>query len=108
MIARKVINIAALALVAAVAMSGVAFAHPNHKIAGTVTMVAADHIMLKERDGKEQTIKLVETTKVTRNKKPMKAADIAVGTRVVATVVSHSDLTGKLIEVGAAPSSASK
>jgi len=82
---------------------GAAFAHPDHKIMGTVTMAAADHLMVKDRDGKEHTIKLVKTTKVTRNKKPMKAADIAKGTRVVVTAVSDTDLTAKAIEVGNAP-----
>ena len=54
-------------------MSGVALAHPNHKVMGTVTMIAADHVMLKDKAGKEHTIKLAKTTKVTRNKKAMKA-----------------------------------
>lgn len=84
-------------------MGGVALAHPNHKVMGTVTMVAADHVMLKDKAGKEHTIKLAKTTKVTRNKKAMKAADIKVGTRIVVTAVSDSDLTAKIIEVGAAP-----
>lgn len=84
-------------------MNGVAFAHPNHKVMGTVTMIAADHVMLKDKAGKEHTIKLAKTTKVTRNKKAIKAADITVGTRVVVTAVSDSDLTAKIIEVGAAP-----
>jgi hypothetical protein len=84
-------------------MSGVALAHPNHKVMGTVTMVAADHVMLKDKAGKEHTIKLAKTTKVTRNKKAMKAGDIKVGTRIVVTAVSDSDLTAKIIEVGAAP-----
>jgi hypothetical protein len=84
-------------------MSGVALAHPNHKVMGTVTMIAADHVMLKDKAGKEHTIKLAKTTKVTRNKKAMKAGDIKVGTRIVVTAVSDSDLTAKIIEVGAAP-----
>lgn len=84
-------------------MSGVAQAHPNHKVMGTVTMVAADHVMIKDKAGKEHTIKLAKTTKVTKNKKAMKAADIKVGTRVVVTAVSDNDLTAKVIEVGAAP-----
>jgi len=84
-------------------MSGVAIAHPDHKVMGTVSMVAADHLMIKDKAGKEHTIKLAKATKVTKNKKPMKAADIAVGTRVVVTAVSDSDLTAKVIEVGAAP-----
>lgn len=105
MIKRQVIRIAAATLVAAVAMSGAAMAHANHKIMGTVTMVAADHIMVTDRAGKEHTVTLVKTTKVTRGKKTMKAADLVVGTRVVATVVSDKDMTGKLIEAGAAPTS---
>lgn len=84
-------------------MSADAMAHPNHKVMGTVTMVAADHLMIKDKAGKEHTIKLVPTTKVTKNKKAMKAADITVGTRVVVTAVSDSDLTAKVIEVGAVP-----
>ena len=85
---------------------GVALAHPNHKVMGTVTMVALDHVMIKDKAGKEHTIKLAKTTKVTKNKKTMKPADIKVGTRVVVTAVSDSDLTAKAIEVGAAPAAA--
>lgn len=84
-------------------MGGAALAHPNHKVMGTVTMVAADHVMVKDRDGKEHTITLVKTTKVTRNKKAIKAAGVASGTRVVITVVSDNDFTAKFIEAGVAP-----
>lgn len=82
---------------------GAVLAHPNHKVMGTVTMVAADHVMLKDKAGKEHTIKLAKTTKVTRNKKARKAGDIKVGARVVVTAVSDNDLTAKLIEVGVVP-----
>lgn len=84
-------------------MSGSALAHPDHKILGTVTMIASDHVMVKDREGKEHTVKLVKTTKVTRNKKTIKASDITNGTRVVITVVSDEDMTAKIIEAGAAP-----
>ncbi len=84
-------------------MSGVGLAHANHKLMGTVTMVAADHVMIKDKAGKEHTIKLAKTTKVTKNKKAMQAAAMAVGTRVVVTVVSDKNFTAKIIEVGAAP-----
>ena len=93
----------AVAAFALLLMSGVGLAHENHKILGTITMVAADHVMVKDRAGKVHTVNLAKTTKVTKNKKPMKAADIAVGTRVVATVVNDKDYTAKTIEVGAAP-----
>ena len=96
-------RLGALGILAVLLMSGVGLAHENHKILGTVTMVAADHVMVKDRAGKEHTIKLAKTTKVTKNKKAMKAADIAVGSRVVATVVNDKNLTAKTIEVGAAP-----
>ncbi len=89
----------ATALVVLVAGS-TAFAHPNHKVMGTVTMAAADHVMIKTKDGKEHTVKVVKTTKVTREKKAMKAKDIPVGARVVATTVSDEDMTAKTIEVG--------
>ena len=92
---------------AIVVLGGAALAHPNHKVLGTVTHVAADHVMVKDREGKVHTIKLAKTTKVTKDKKAMKAADIAVGARVVVTAVSDEDLTAKTIEVGvAAPPSA--
>lgn len=52
-------------------------------------------------------VKVVKTTKVTREKKPMKAEDIPVGARVVATAVSDEDLTAKTIEVGIVPSDGS-
>lgn len=86
---------------AIVVMGGAALAHPNHKVLGTVTHVAADHVMVKDRDGRIHTIKLAKTTKVTKDKKAMKAADIAVGARIVVTAVSDEDLTARTIEVGA-------
>jgi hypothetical protein len=83
----------------AVLGAGVA-AHPNHKVMGTVTMIAADHVMVKDRAGKEHTFKLTKTTKITKDKKTFKAADITNGTRVVVTLISDTDLTATLIEVG--------
>lgn len=79
---------------------GLALAHPNHKIMGTVTKVTAEHVIMKDRAGKEVTIKLAKTTKVSKNRKPMKAGDIPIGARVVVTAVSDEDLTAKAIDVG--------
>lgn len=87
---------------AIVVMSGAALAHPNHKVLGTVTHIAADHVMVKDRQGRIHTIRLAKTTKVTKEKQAMKAADIAVGARVVVTAVSDEDMTAKTIEVGIA------
>ncbi|CAN5392377.1 hypothetical protein BH23ACI1_BH23ACI1_30090 [soil metagenome] len=94
-------RLALIATALAVLVAGTtAFAHPNHKVMGTVTMAAADHVMIKTKDGKEHTVKVVKATKVTREKKAMKAQDIPVGARVVATTVSAEDMTAKTIEVG--------
>lgn len=90
-----------MALALGFLLSGTAvLAHPDHKVLGTVTMVAADHVMVKDRAGKEHTIKLAKTTKVTKNKKTVAVSEIEKGSRVVITVVSDEDFTAKLIEVG--------
>jgi uncharacterized Zn ribbon protein len=85
------------------------FAHPGHehKVMGTITMAAADHVMLEDKDGKEVTIKVTKDTKV-KSKPTMKVEAIKVGTRVVVTAVEQKDksLTAKLIQVGAAPTEA--
>jgi hypothetical protein len=74
-----------------------------HKVMGTVTMAAADHVMVKDKDGKEVTIKVTKDTKV-KSKPQMKVEEIQAGTRVVITAAMEKDktLTAKTIEVGAA------
>ncbi|HEU4689395.1 MAG TPA: hypothetical protein VFS23_13565 [Vicinamibacterales bacterium] len=76
----------------------------EHKVLGTVTMAMADHIMLKDKDGKDVTIKVTKDTKV-KAKPALKVEDIKAGTRVVVTAVEQKDksMTAKSIEVGAAP-----
>jgi hypothetical protein len=81
------------------------FAHEGHehKVMGTVTMAAADHVMLKDRDGRDVTIKFTKETKV-KAKPMLKVEEIKAGTRVVITAVEQKDksMTAKTIEVGAA------
>jgi hypothetical protein len=76
----------------------------EHKVMGTVTMAAADHLMLKDKDGKDVTVKVTKDTKV-KAKPAIKVEEIKVGTRVVITAVEEKDksMTAKSIEVGAAP-----
>ena len=76
----------------------------DHKVMGTITMAAADHVMLKDKAGKDVTIKVTKDTKI-KSKTPMKIAEIPAGTRVVVTAAMEKDksLTAKSIEVGAAP-----
>src|SRR5581483_6475059 len=74
----------------------------DHKIMGTVTMAAADHVMLKDKDGKDVTVKVTKDTKI-KAKAAVKVEEIKVGTRVVVTAVEEKDksMTAKTIEVGA-------
>lgn len=97
----------ALIVVLAVAFTAsVAVAHEghDHKIMGTVTMAAADHIMLKDKDAKDVTVKVTKDTKVKANP-ALKVEEIKAGTRVVITATQAKDksLTAKTIEVGVAP-----
>lgn len=77
----------------------------EHKVMGTVTMAAADHVMLTDTEKKGVTVQVTADTKVTRNGKPMKAEEITAGTRVVVTTIIEKDqtMTARLIEVGVAP-----
>ena len=81
------------------------FAHEghDHKVTGTVTMAAADHVMLTDKEGNDVTVLVTKDTKV--KAKPMiKVEEIKPGTRVVITAVEQKDksMTAKTIEVGVA------
>ena len=75
----------------------------EHRVMGTVTMAAADHIMLKDKDGKDLMVKVTKDTKV-KAKPAVKVQDIKVGSRIVITAVEEQDksMRAKSIEVGAA------
>ena len=97
--------VTALCAVVAVAISSAAWAHEGHahKVMGTVTMAAADHVMIKTTDGKDETITVNAKTKVVRGKTAIKSADIKPGTRVVVTVASDkAPFVATEVQVGAA------
>jgi hypothetical protein len=103
MVTRTAIALVALFSVAPPSSPGL-FAHEghDHKILGTVTMAAPDHLMLEDREGKKVTVRVTNDTKV---KPPMKVEDIDAGTRVVVTATQQKDKSfrAKTIEIGAAP-----
>jgi hypothetical protein len=104
---RLLLTIAAAAAVT-IAVGGTANAHPGHehKIMGTVTMAAADHVMLKDKDGKDAMASITKDTKIIRAKKPMKVSDIKVGMRVVISAVTDEKddkSIAKVIELGPDP-----
>lgn len=96
-----------IAVAALVAWSPALSAHPGHeqKVMGTVSMMAADHVMVKTTDGKEITVHFTKDTKFLRAKKAMKASDIKMGMRVViAATTDEKDarIVAKTIELGPA------
>lgn len=99
----------ALALLAAAAVAVTTIpvlAHPghDHKLLGTVTMSAADHLMLKDREGKDHTVRVTSATRILKDKRRTTMTDVQVGMRVVVTAATENDqLVAKLIEVGPAP-----
>ena len=102
---RRLILMLVAAAVLALGAAVPSFAHEghDHKIMGTVTMAAADHVMLKDKDGKDVTVKVTKDTKI-KAKPAVKVEEIKAGTRVVVTAAQEKDksFTAKSIEVGAA------
>jgi hypothetical protein len=90
----------------AVAGRPLAFAHEGHqhKVLGTVTMAASDHVIVKDKDGKDVTVLITKDTKVLRTKKAMEVNDIKTGMRVVVTaVMAKEKMIATTIELGAVP-----
>jgi hypothetical protein len=85
------------------------YAHEGHvsTVIGTVTMAATDHLMLKDRQNKEVTLRVTKDTKV-KATPAVKVENIKAGTRVVVTTVEEKDktLTATMIEVGKSTSPA--
>ncbi len=100
--------LAVFALVAVFPLQGLAHEGHDHKVLGTVTMAAADHVMLKDTKDKDVTVYLNKDTKILRDKKPAKVEDIRNGLRVVITARTVKEnnvekLMAKQIEIGTAP-----
>ena len=80
--------------------SGVVAAHEgedhtkNNKVMGTVTAVDVEKgsLEIKVKDGKPETIALDKSTKVMKGDKTAAIGDIAVGTKVVVTLMDHSGM----------------
>ena len=72
-----------------------------HKVMGTVTMAAADHVMLEDTNGKKVSIKVTKETKV-KATPSIKVEDIKPGTRVVVTAVEEkgTGMRATIIQLG--------
>lgn len=101
--------LAVIATVAVFPLQALAHEGHDHKVLGTVTMAAADHVMLKDKDNKDVTVYLTRETKVLKDKKLMKVEDIKTGLRVVITATTVKEngvekMVAKQVELGAAQS----
>lgn len=103
MVRRTAIALVALFVLVLTGPAVLAHEGHDHKIMGTVTMAAADHVMLKDKHGKDVTVKVTKDTKV-KSKPALKVEEIKAGTRVVITATQAKDksFTAKTIEVGVA------
>jgi len=98
--------IAGLALIAALAIPALTWAHEGHseKVMGTVSAVQDNHVMVKTTAGKTVTVMLDAKTKITRGKTALKAADVKVGDRVVVEGPLEKDmLMAASVQLGVAP-----
>src|SRR5262245_61059559 len=103
---RKLLFTCLCALVGLSLSAGPAIAHPghDHKVLGTVVSIAANRLVVKDRQNKDVTITLNADTKVIKDKKPVRLDEVKVGSRVVVTAATEKDITlGKLIDLGATP-----
>jgi len=98
--------IAGVALIAALAIPVVSWAHEGHseKVMGTVSKVDGNHVMVKTTAGKTVMVMLDAKTKITRGKTTLKATDIKVEDRIVAEGPLEKEmLMATSVQLGTAP-----
>jgi hypothetical protein len=90
-----------IALMFALAVTPLAFAHEGHdqKIMGTVSAIEAGQLTVKATTGKSSTVLLNDKTKVLMGKMVHKLADIKVGDRIVVTATDIKGKDGKPVLV---------
>ena len=98
----------AAVLFLAVSTSFTAFAHEGHahKVMGTVVSITADLIEVTTPEGKKESLALTAKTAFKKDKMVAAAKDVAVGTRVVLSVVEKDgkkSVTEVMIGAAAAP-----
>jgi hypothetical protein len=101
------IRFTAAGLLAALLLSaGLLSAHENYRVIGTITKVTAEKLDVKQtKDGKTISMFLDKTTKITKDKKKVTAAELKSGLSVV--VDAHGDAIDDLdameVRIVAAP-----
>ena len=104
-------SIIGIALVAALAVPVVGWAHGGHahKVMGTVSSIDGNHLVIKTTDGKIVTVMIDAKTKITKGKTKLAGSALNVGDRVVAEGAQEKEmLTAASLQVGTAPATAGK
>lgn len=99
------------ALVTALAIPGVSFAHEGHahKVMGTVSSVDGKNMMVKTTDGKTVMVMMDAKTKILRGKAKAEAAELKVGERIVAEgAEDHEMIMATSVQLAAAPATTVK
>jgi hypothetical protein len=84
----------------AVLLAGRAMAHEGHvhKVMGTVVAIDAHHVEVKTTDGAKESYPLTPETKYLKGTTPVSLEDVAVGVRVVLSIV-EKDAKKRVTEV---------
>ena len=94
----------ALTVTAAFVASAGLHAHDRYRIVGTVTQIASDQITVKQvKDSALVEMDIDQNTKVTRNGKAAKFADVKVGGSVVIEALGDSILDLVVLEIRLVP-----
>ena len=94
----------ALTMIAALVASAGLHAHDRYRIVGTVTHVASDQITVKQvKDNALVEMDIDQNTKVTRNGKAAKLAEVKVGGSVVIEALGDSILDLVVLEIRLVP-----
>lgn len=94
---RRIRCLALGALLLAAITPAIAHEGHDHKVMGVVTTIHENHLELKDTKGKVTSHTIGATTKITRGKVKLAAADIKVGDRVVVTTRETKDKAGKAV-----------
>ena len=86
---RALLTLTVMGLCLAGGLPALAHEGHEHKVMGTVTMIAADHVMLDDTNKKNVTVYLKPDTKVVHGKMAMKVTDIKKDMRIVVTAVTE-------------------
>jgi hypothetical protein len=100
-----------IALVGALAVPAVGWAHGGHthKVMGTVSSVQGNHVEIRATDGKVVMVMLDQKTAITRGKAKLDATALKPGERVSVDYMQEKTMNmARAVKLGTAPAAATK